>query len=51
MKLSEHLDLSEVIRSESAKRNGINNMPTDEHIANFKVLAEKVFELIRNNFR
>lgn len=51
MKISEHLDLSELIRSESAKRNGISNMPTDEHIANFKVLAEKIFEPIRNNFR
>ena len=51
MKISEHLDLSELIRSESAKRNGISNMPTEEHIANFKELAEKVFEPIRNNFR
>jgi len=51
MKLSEHLDLSEVIRSESAKRNGISNMPTEAHIANLKLLAEKVFEPIRNNFR
>jgi len=51
MKLSEHLDLSEVIRSESAKRNGISNMPTEAYIANFKLLAEKVFEPIRNYFR
>jgi hypothetical protein len=51
MKLSEHLDLSEVTRSESAKRNGISNMPTEQHIANFKLLAENVFEPIRNNFR
>lgn len=51
MKLSEHLDLSEVVRSESAKRKGISNMPTAEHIANFKVLAEKIFEPIRIHFR
>ena len=51
MKLSEHLDLSEVIRSESAKRNGISNMPTEQHIANLKLLAEKIFQPIRNNFR
>ena len=38
MKLSEHLDLSEVIRSESAKRNGISNMPIEKHIANFKLV-------------
>jgi hypothetical protein len=51
MKLSEHLALSEVIRSESAKRLGISNMPTEQHIANFKLLAEKVFEPMRNYFR
>ena len=51
MKLSEHLDLSEVIRSESAKRKGISNMPIEQHIANFKLLAEKVFEPLRNYFR
>ena len=50
MKLSEHLELSEVIRSESAKRNGISNMPTAEHIENFKILAAKVFEPIREHF-
>ena len=51
MKLSEHLDLSEVVRSESAKRKGISNMPTPEHIANFKILAENIFEPVRNHFR
>ena len=50
MKLSTHLDLSEVIRSDSAKRNGISNMPTGEHIANFMLLAEKIFEPIREHF-
>jgi hypothetical protein len=50
MKLSAHLDLSEVIRSESAKRNGISNMPIALHIENFKLLAEKVFEPIRLHF-
>ena len=50
MKLSEHLDLSEVISSDSAKRNGISNMPITQHIENFKILAEKVFEPIRTHF-
>ena len=50
MKLSQHLDLSEVIRSESAKRNGISNMPLPQHIENFKLLAEKVFEPVRVHF-
>ena len=50
MKLSEHLDLSEVTRSDMAKRRGISNMPTPEHIENFKILAEKIFEPIRKHF-
>jgi hypothetical protein len=50
MKLSQHLSLSEVIRSESAKRNGISNMPIPLHIENFKLLAEKVFEPVRLHF-
>jgi hypothetical protein len=50
MQLSEHLSLAEVTRSETAKRRGISNMPIEAHIANFKLLAEKVFEPIRNHF-
>jgi hypothetical protein len=50
MQLSKNLSLAEVTRSESAKRNGINNMPTPEHIENFKLLAEKVFQPIREHF-
>jgi hypothetical protein len=50
MQLSKHLSLAEVIRSSSAKRLGISNMPTPEHIENFKILAEKVFEPIREHF-
>jgi len=50
MQLSKNLSLAEVIRSETAKRRGVSNMPTDAHIANFKLLAEKVFEPIRNHF-
>ena len=51
MRISEHLDLSEIIRSETAKRHGISNMPTPEHLENFKKLAENVFEKVRNHFR
>ena len=50
MKISEHLELAELIRSDSAKRAGISNMPTPEHIANLKKLAENVFEKIREHF-
>ena len=51
MKLSEHLDLAEVTRSEQAKRLGIENMPSPEHIENFKKLADHVFEPVRTHFR
>jgi hypothetical protein len=50
MTISKHLELSELIRSESAKRLGVNNMPTPAHIENLKLLAEKVFEPIREHF-
>jgi len=51
MQISKHLNLAEVTRSESAKRLGISNTPTPEHLENFKVLAEKVFEPIREHFK
>jgi hypothetical protein len=47
MNLSKHLTLAEAIRSESAKRLGVSNMPTDEHLENGKIVAEKIFEPIR----
>ena len=50
MQLSKNLSLAEVTRSETAKRRGISNMPTDAHIANFKLLAENVFQPIREHF-
>lgn len=50
MQLSEHLTLVEVTRSSTAKRLGIDNTPTPEHLANLKLVAEEVFEPIRNHF-
>ena len=50
MKISPHLNLAEVTRSDSAKRHGIDNIPTAEHLENFKMLADKVFEPIREHF-
>ena len=51
MNLSKNLTLAEVIRSESAKRRGINNKPSAEHLENLKLLAEKVFQPIRDHFK
>ena len=50
MQLSKNLALAEVIRRETAKRKGISNMPTPQHIENFKKLAENVFQPIREHF-
>jgi zinc D-Ala-D-Ala carboxypeptidase len=50
MELSKNLELAEVTRSESAKRRGINNIPTPEHIENLKKLAENIFQPIRDHF-
>lgn len=50
MKLSNNLDLGELTRSESAKRVGISNKPTAEHIENMKNLANNIFQPIREHF-
>mgnify|MGYP002478018728 FL=1 len=50
MKLTAHFDLSEFTRSESAKREGLDNTPTAEHLENLKILCEKVLEPIRLRF-
>ena len=50
MQLSTNLSLAEVTRSETAKRRGISNMPTPEHIENFKKLAANIFQPIREHF-
>jgi hypothetical protein len=50
MKLSENLELFEMTRSELAKRKGVSNEPTPEHIENMKILANKIFQPIRDHF-
>jgi hypothetical protein len=50
MKLTAHFDLSEFTRSESAKREGLDNTPTPEHLENLKILCVKVLEPIRLRF-
>jgi len=51
MKLSQHLSLKEVTASNTAKRKGIDNTPTSEHLENLKVIAENIFEPLRAHFR
>lgn len=47
-KLSKNLSLSEVIKSNTAIKRGIDNTPTPEHLENLKVLAENVFQPVRD---
>jgi hypothetical protein len=50
MKLSAHFALAEFTRSESAKRHGVSNEPTAEHLKNLTTLCEEVLEPIRIKF-
>ena len=50
MQLSKNLTLAEMLNSSEAKRRGIENKPTSEHLENMKYLAEKVFQPIREHF-
>jgi len=50
VKLSPHFNLSEMIKSGTALRNGWDNMPNDEQIKNGVLLAEKVLEPVRAEF-
>lgn len=50
MKLSNNLSLAEMLKSGTAERKGIENIPKEEHIENMKVLAEKIFQPIREHF-
>jgi hypothetical protein len=48
--LSKNLTLSEVTKSDTAIKNGINNLPTQEHYENLVAIANKIFQPIREHF-
>ncbi len=50
MRLSENLTLEECIKSNTASRLGIENIPTNEHAQNLKLIAKKIFQPIREHF-
>ena len=47
-KLSKHVSYKEGVYSITAKRLGLENDPTDAHLENMKLIAEKVFEPLRS---
>ena len=50
MRLTAHFNLAEFTRSESAKRHGVSNEPTPEHLENIIVLCERILEPIRAKY-
>ena len=46
-KISKHISYKEATHSDTAKRKKITNKPKAEHIENMELLAEKVFEPLR----
>lgn len=50
MKLSENLTLAEVVKSQTATRLGLSNVPTIEHMENLKAVAKRIFQPIRDHF-
>ena len=50
MKLTENFSLSEMTKSETALRQGLDNIPGDEEIENLRKLAENVLQPIREAY-
>lgn len=50
MKLSNYVSLAEVTKSDTARRRGISNEPTPEHLENLKTICVEVFDKVRTHF-
>ena len=50
MQLSEHFNLKEFTKSETATRKRIDNTPNVQHANNLKLVCEKILEPVRNHF-
>lgn len=48
--LTKNFSLAEMVKSETALRNNLDNTPGEAEIANLKVLAEKVLQPVRDHF-
>ena len=49
MIISKHISYKEATRSITAKRLSVENTPSEEHVTNMQILAEKVFEPLRTH--
>jgi zinc D-Ala-D-Ala carboxypeptidase len=50
MRLSKNFSLSEMIKSQTAVRKGIVNIPGEQHTENLRLLCERVLQPIRDHF-
>ena len=50
MKLTENFSLSELTKSQTAERKGINNTPSPEHQENLKSLCTAILQPVRDHF-
>ena len=50
MKLSENFSLDEVIRSATATKLGIDNIPEQEHLDNLQVVIDEIAQPLRDDF-
>ena len=48
-KISKHISYKEGTYSNTATRLGLENKPTEKHLANMELLAEKIFEPLRKH--
>ena len=46
--ISKHISMKEATRSVTAMRLGLDNTPTEEHLDNMKLVANKIFEPLRS---
>ena len=49
-KLSKYVSLADVVKSQTATRLGINNLPTQEHYNNLVKVSENIFDKIVEHF-
>ena len=47
MKISDHITYAEAIHSNTAKRKGIDNTPSEVQVLSMKLVADKIFEPLR----
>jgi hypothetical protein len=51
MKVTKHVSYSEIVNSATAKRLGIENIPSPEQYANIKLLCKNIFEPTREELK